>query len=218
MHPISSRLLKGRLSQNRLCGILDLASLHVSEALLEARCGDFQGQCSPLFLDLPAFVDRLRLRLTALFQLPQPTVSHETLPVQALPVSAAANLVKVSTKLSKPDAGRFGSARGIGLIRMEQSHADVRPSEKSLRMTCCIEFPDRWRRPLSIECAEPDEKTLFVTGRPSAQEREPRCAYDWRSSDGIDRTSFSELAIAEPAYAPGMISMRPVFGAAVAFH
>ncbi len=85
-------------------------------------------------------------------------------------------------------------------------------------MTCCTEFPDRWRRPLSIECAEPDEKTLFVTGRPSAQEREPRCACDWRSSDGIDRTSFSELAIAEPAYAPGMISMRPVFGAAVAFH
>ena len=119
MHPISPRLLKGRLSLDRLCGILDLASLHVPEALLEARCGDFQGQCSPLFLDLPAFVDRPRLRLTALFQLPQPTVSHETLPIQALPVSAGANPVKVSTKFSNPDAGRFGSARGIGLIRME---------------------------------------------------------------------------------------------------
>lgn len=38
--------------------------------------------CSPLFLELAAFVDRLRLHLTALVQLPQPTVSHETSPVQ----------------------------------------------------------------------------------------------------------------------------------------
>ena len=218
MHPISPRLLKGRLSQNRLCGILDLASLHVSEALLEARCGDFQGQCSPLFLDLPAFVDRLRLRLTALFQLPQPTVSHETLPVQALPVSAAANLVKVSTKLSKPDAGRFGSARGIGLIRTEQSHADVRPSEKSLSMTFCIECNDRWCRPPSFEWVEPDETTLFAVGMPSAQEREPRHASDWRSSDGINSISLSEIGIADPAYASGMSSMRPVSGVAAAFH
>ena len=218
MHPISPRLLKGRLSQDRLCGILDLASLHVSEALLEARCGDFQGQCSPLFLDLAAFVDQPRFRLTALFQLPQPTVSHETLPVQPLPVSAAANLVKVSTKLSKPDAGRFGSARGIGLIRKEQSHSDVRPSEKSLRMTCCIEFPDRLRMPPSIEWAGLDETTLFATGMPSAQDRIKRRASDWRSSDGINSISLSELGIADPTYALGMISMRPVFGAAVAFH
>ena len=210
--------IEGALSQDRLCGILDLASLHVSETLLEARCGDFQGQCSPLFLELAAFVDRLRRRLTALFQLPQPTVSHETLQVQALPVSAGANLVKVSTKFSKPDAGRFGSARGIGLIRMEQSHADVRPSEKSLRMTCCIEFPDRWRMPPSIECAGLDETISIAVGMPPAREREPGCASDWRSSDGIDRISLSELAIASPAHASGMISMRSVSGAAAAFH
>lgn len=218
MHPISPRLLKGRLSQNRLCGILDLASLHVSEALLEARCGDFQGQCSPLFLDLPAFVDRLRLRLTALFKLPQPTVSHETSPVQALSVSAAANPVEFSTKLSKPDAGRFGSARGIGLIRMEQSHADVRPSEKSLSMTFCIECNDRWCRPPSFEWVEPDETTSFVTGMPFAQKRVKRNVSDLRSSDGIDSISLSELAISDPAYAPGMMSMRPLSKAAVALH
>ena len=171
-----------------------------------------------LFLELAAFVDRLRLRLTALFQLPQPTVSHETLPIQALPVSAGANLVKVSTKFSNPDAGRFGSARGIGLIRMKQSHADVRPSQESLRMTCCIEFPDRWRMPPSIEWAGLDETTLFATGMPSAQDRIKRRASDWRSSDGINSISLSELGIADPTCAPGMISMRPVSGAAVAFH
>ena len=102
---------------------------------------------------------------------------------------------------------------------MERSHADVRPSEKSLRMTCRTEFLDRWRRPLSIECAGRDETISFAIRRmPSAQEREPRCAYDWRSSDGIDRIFLSELAIADPTYMPGMISMRPVSGVAVAFH
>ena len=86
-------------------------------------------------------------------------------------------------------------------------------------MTSCIECPDRWRRPLSIECAGRDETISFAIRRmPSAQEREPRHASDWRSSDGINSISLSELAIAEPAYAPGMISMRPVFGAVVAFH
>ena len=128
------------------------------------------------------------------------------------------NLVKISTKLSKPDAGRFGSARGIGLIRIEQSHADVRPSEKSMRMTSCIECTDCGCRPPSIECAEPYETISFAVGMPSAQEREPRCAYDWRSSDGIDSISLSELAISDPAYAPGMMSMRPLSKAAVALH
>ena len=101
---------------------------------------------------------------------------------------------------------------------MEQSHADVRPSEKSLRMTCRIECPDCGCRPPSFERVEPDEAILFVLGRPSAQELELRCASDWRSADGIDRIFLSELGIADPAYAPGMISMCSVFGAAVAFH
>ena len=86
-------------------------------------------------------------------------------------------------------------------------------------MTCCIECPDRWRRPLSIEFAGRDEAISFAIRRmPSAQEREPRCAFDWRSFDGIDRISHSELAIADPAYAPGISLMRPVSGVAAAFH
>ena len=101
---------------------------------------------------------------------------------------------------------------------MEQSHADVRPSEKSFRMTCSIEFPDRWRWPPSFERVEPDETTLFAVGMPSAQDRIKRRASDWRSSDGIDSISLSEFGILDPAYAPGMMSMRPVSKAAVALH
>ena len=86
-------------------------------------------------------------------------------------------------------------------------------------MTCCIEFPDHLCRLPLIECAGLDETISFAIRRvPSAQEREPRCAFDWRSFDGIDRISHSELAIADPACAPGMISMRPVSGVAAAFH
>ena len=85
-------------------------------------------------------------------------------------------------------------------------------------MTCCIECPDRWRRPLSIEFAGRDETISFAVGMPTAQEREPRCASDWRSSNGIDRIPLSELAVADPACASGMISMRSVSGVAVAFY
>ena len=87
--------------------------------------------------------------------------------------------------------------------------------EKSFRMTCSIEFPDRWRWPPSFERVEPDETTLFAVGMPSAQDRIKRRASDWRSSDGI---SLSEFGILDSAYALGMMSMRPVSGAAVAFH
>ena len=86
-------------------------------------------------------------------------------------------------------------------------------------MTCCTEFPDRSRRPLSIECAGRDETISFAVRRmPFAQEREPRHASDWRSSDGINSISLSEIGMADPAYVPGMSSMRPVSGVAAAFH
>ena len=85
-------------------------------------------------------------------------------------------------------------------------------------MTCCIECPDRWRRPLSIKFTGRDETISFAVGMPTAQERETRCASGWRSSNGIDRIPLSELAIADPARAAGMISMRSVSGVAVAFY
>ena len=101
---------------------------------------------------------------------------------------------------------------------MEQSRAAERPSEKSLRMTYCIECPDCGCRPPSFEGVDPDETILFAVGMPFAQERKLGCSSDWRSSDGIDSISLSELGFADLACAPGMISMRPVSGVAAAFH
>ena len=101
---------------------------------------------------------------------------------------------------------------------MEQSHADERPSEKSLRMMYCIECPDCGCWPPSFEGVEPNETTLFVTGMPSAQERVKRTASGLRSSDCIDGIPLSELGFVDLACATWMILMRPVSKAAAALH
>ena len=101
---------------------------------------------------------------------------------------------------------------------MEQPLAADRSSEKSLRMTYCIECPDCGCWPPSFEGVEPDETTLFVTGMPSAQERVKRNASGLRSSDGKGEINLPEFGFAEPVDAPGMILMRPASKAAVALH
>ena len=101
---------------------------------------------------------------------------------------------------------------------MEQSHVGERPSEKSLRMTYCIECLDCGCRSPSFEGVELDETTLFVTGMPSAQERVNRHASDLRSSDCIDGIPLSELGFVDLACAARMILMRQVSKAAVALH
>ena len=101
---------------------------------------------------------------------------------------------------------------------MEQSHADERPSEKSLHMTYCIECPDCGCRPPAVEGVELDETTLFVTGMPPARERVKRHASDLQSSDCIDGIPLSELRFVNLACATRMILMRPVSKAAVALH
>ena len=101
---------------------------------------------------------------------------------------------------------------------MEQSHAGERPSEKSFRMTCCIECPDYGCRPPSFEWVKPDETILFVTGMPSAQERVNRHASDLRSSDCIDGIPLSDLGFVDLACATRTILMRQISKAAVALH
>lgn len=85
-------------------------------------------------------------------------------------------------------------------------------------MTCCNDFPDHKCPAPSIECIEPDEKILFVSGMAFTHENEPRCASEWRSSDRIDQISFSEFGIADSACTAGAILMRPVSEAATAGH
>lgn len=101
---------------------------------------------------------------------------------------------------------------------MEQSHADERPSEKSLRMTYCIECPDCGYWPPSFEGVEPDETTLFVTGMPSAQERVKRNASGLLSSDGKGEITLSEFGDSGPVDATRRILMRLGSKAAAALH
>ena len=99
----------------------------------------------------------------------------------------------------------------------EQSLPTCGQMKKSLLMTCRIKLPTCGCRTPSFERIGPDETIAFEIGMPSAQEREPRCASYWRPSDCIDKIPVSGFGIADPACAAGMILMRPVSGAAVAF-